>query len=142
MFEGQEQVRVGVRGHRDEVRVTDSPHKDRSPIVCDVNVFSSLSEEQLLHTSCRMPRMERTHTHTHTLTVNVTIIMFNSCSMARSGYRKMPCRQTHEKYDGGGGGGGGGGGVVRVDMRAKKKKVRPEQNGRKKRAITEGIIPV
>lgn len=58
----------------------------------------------------------------------------------------MPCRQTHEKYDGGGGGGGGGGGVevlYRVDMRAKKKKeVRPEQNGRKKRAITEGIIPV
>ncbi len=44
-------------------------------------------------------RHRHTHTHTNRNSGCITIIMSNSCSVARSGYRKMPCRQTHYKYE-------------------------------------------
>lgn len=48
-----------------------------------------------------------TPAQTHKNRSCITIIMSYSGSMARSGYRKMPCRQTHYKYNRGGRKGGG-----------------------------------
>lgn len=63
---------------------------------------------QLLHSACSLmlrmaERLTYQHAHTHARTYTnggcITIIVSYSRSVARSGYRKMPCRQMHYKYD-------------------------------------------